>query len=342
MVTKNKKTLFVVLLAIALIAGCSGNNGDGNYPELQGSTDMYENSHDLPCVAEYPHEAESEIEDAAESQPNPFVQQSRESERQFWHGLAADAVRQNLFANSGDVLRGVIGGRQLNEFEPLDIFVTESFVFLSIGTIPEVAIVLFYDVDRITHEINWKVLSYGSTVWNPPKNEAHMFLAREHVEPRQLTNLETVTLTFYSSWMGETDPADIARETVEVYGENLWEETIRLVEKHHGVSIRDLWFDGSILYVDFVPASTIFNVGLGSTWEARAVRQSFSSFPYASEVRFLLFGQRYPLGYLGFDINCAYPCLTGGFGLLMAENWGFGEFILEETMFEPPSCICIW
>ena len=30
MVTKNKKALFVVLLAIAIIAGCNGNNGDEN------------------------------------------------------------------------------------------------------------------------------------------------------------------------------------------------------------------------------------------------------------------------------------------------------------------------
>ena len=342
MARKSKKTLFVVLLAIAIIAGCSGNNGDENYPALHGNVDQYENSLELPCIPESPREAENAVEYPVESQLHPLPQESREHERQFRHGLAVDAVRQNLLANSGDVLRDVIGGRQLSDFEPLDIFITESFVFLSIGAIPEVAVVLFYDVDRISHEISWKVLSYGSTVWNPPKNEAHMFLAREHAEPRQLTSAETVTLTFYSSWMGTYDPTDIVREFVEIYGENLWKETIRLVEKHHGMSIRDLWFDGSILYVDFVPTSTIFNIGLGSIWEAEAVRKSLLSLPYASEVRFLLFGQRFPLGYLGFDINCVYPCLTGGFGLLMAENWGYGQFLLEETMTEPPSCICIW
>ena len=142
--------------------------------------------------------------------------------------------------------------------------------------------------------------------------------------PRQLTTQETVTIRFYM-W-------DVPEETYyieEIPGASLWEETIRLTRLHYGTQVRDLWFDGTVLYVDLMAITGRLNVGWGNILFGMALRRTFEQFPGASEVRFLVGGQR-PLpgsGYIGFDLNCVSPCTVWG-------TWG-----LEPA---PYDCICIW
>jgi hypothetical protein len=89
MVTKFKKTLFFILLTIALIAGCNGNNDDDYYPELQGNIYSHEDSLDAQHVVECPHEIECEIEYPDEQQETPHPEHADDLEHPIPHWQVA-------------------------------------------------------------------------------------------------------------------------------------------------------------------------------------------------------------------------------------------------------------
>jgi len=196
-----------------------------------------------------------------------------------------------------------------------------------IPTIEGEEITNFYDFDwdiwgsiEWVTDFRWRVAAFGDT-WH---SLSHMRLAQPPPQRRHLTDLDTVTLGF-TDWTRAIDETLVIEE---IPGALLWEEAIRLTQYHYGTQVRDIWYDGNILYVDLFPVVGRFNVGLGSIINASYMRQTFEEFPNQTAVRFLVGGER-PLpgtGYNGFDINCVPPCPVW-------MTWG------AESPYE---CICIW
>ena len=128
------------------------------------------------------------------------------------------------------------------------------------------------DWEDVAH-VNWEVLGY-------------IFLGEmrlpEEVRPRHLTDLETITIRIY----------DVDDDTVflwyyeehTIQGDQLWEETLRLMPE-----IRDLWYDGSTLYVDLMPAVGVG--GGGDSIRIMRLQSTFSSFPHVTEIRFSTAGR---------------------------------------------------
>jgi len=262
----------------------------------------------------------------------------------FSYGLTVDDVRENLVENldviAADInqLVGYPIGNNIREsvlshedrvmirstdaliyyraWMPIMLFYKVNRVAFS----SDVMITNFYDVDWDTIEwgieINWTVAAYGDTWYSD-----WLRTVQPPAQPRHLTNMETVAIRIYNhDWDTETESR---YRTEVVVGAQLWEETIRLIP-----TVRDLWFDGTILYVDLLPVVGRFNIGLGSIVGATAMRETFESFPHQNEVRFLVGGVRPTpgTGYNGFDINCLQGCPVWG-------TWGMGSLY---------DCICVW
>jgi hypothetical protein len=172
------------------------------------------------------------------------------------------------------------------------------------------------------YEITWQPAHFGyiwlnGGGWRPMPEPAPAL--------RRLTDLETVTLRFICF---ETYGAVVNRIEETIPGTRLREETIRLMGEYYGALVKDIWYDGDILYVDLFPATGTFNVGLGSQMLGGFMRDAFEQFPGAREVRFLWGGVRFPrgVGYNGYDLNCLPPCPV-------FATWGMGV---------PYDCICEW
>lgn len=121
--------------------------------------------------------------------------------------------------------------------------------------------------------VSWEVLAYSI--------DGNMRLAEEH-EPRHLTDLEIVTIRIYYQ-DPDGDVLEFYYEEHEIQGSQLWEETLRLMP-----DIRDLWYEGTTLYVDLMPIRWI---GWGyDVSRVRRLYDTFSSFPNVSEIRFLTMG----------------------------------------------------
>ena len=235
-----------------------------------------------------------------------------------------DIVRESVLNHPEElIIRGSDVIIRYNVRPPVMLFYrTASLPFLEGEELPEFRSFegIHYSIEWKTVIRNWGVAAFGESwygvYWmHPVPSLAH---------PRQLTTQETVTIRFYM-W-------DVAEETYyieDIPGESLWEETIRLTRLHYGTQVRDLWFNDTILYVDLMPITGRLNVGWGNILFGMALRRTFEQFPGASEVRFLVGGQR-PLpgsGYIGFDLNCVPPCPIWG-------TWGWEN--------PPTDCICIW
>jgi len=203
------------------------------------------------------------------------------------------------------------------------VYVSDSYAVVSHSI--ALPVMLTYNAD-----FEWTLLAYID-VW-------YCFTALHPIpEPgqsRNLTDVESVTLRFYDwfnapMWdlFGVTVTGDYsAYQSITIPGEQLWDEAIRLTEFHYRIPVRDIWYEGDILYVDILPATARFSVGLGSVFHGLAVRDTFMGFPGVSDVRILMSGRRFPPGYNGFDINCLPGCPLWG-------TWGMGLSY---------ACICIW
>jgi len=129
-------------------------------------------------------------------------------------------------------------------------------------------------------EVDWEVMGYVF--------DGDLRLAYER-EPRLLTDLETVTIRIYEFYRA----VEWRYHEEVIVGSELWIETRRLLPE-----VRDLWYEGSALYVDLMLSETR-SVGATGADLPRMDRLAliFSSFPHVSEVRFSTMGR--PRFYFG-------------------------------------------
>jgi len=317
-----KKVLSLgILLLLVLFAGCSDSR-DELYATIEAQAERIEQlsglqQEHLDRIVELQREAEDETV-------------------QFWHGLSPEAVREDFFQNAEALVRNAVGEVRLDlgplQEEDVALLISERFVYALVpaASVNQTLVILSYwrSWDE-PHEIVWTVVAYGTPFFLDPFVElehpfivpAYIIPARELAEPRQLTDLETLTLPFFLAGWGY--PEDDIEEVIQ--GWDLWEEAIRLVREHYGVQIRDIWYEGTTLYVELMPIMAGgFNVGFGSILQGEGVRQTFEAFPDATDVRFLVLGRRFTAGYNGFDINC----ICGGWAAALEIGI--------------PPCTCIW
>ncbi|MCL2388046.1 MAG: hypothetical protein FWC89_10940 [Defluviitaleaceae bacterium] len=214
-----------------------------------------------------------------------------------------DLIREdfiNHFRANEAAMAEKLGMRSLSIGDMFYIIVTPSYVlaYRDGGVLDMYFIFSYRVVGWDTQEIIWNWVAYDIT-WL----DENFTLVREAPTPRHLTNLQTVTVRFYylddgGSW--ETLP--YIEETIR--GENLWAESIRLIKEHNGIMVRDLWYDGSTLYVDLkLGMLSEFRVGLGNLIWADSMIETFYSFPDVENVIFLLDGNTMPGIYLDYCIN---------------------------------------
>lgn len=242
-------------------------------------------------------------------------EQQSESEPIFRYSLTENDILDSLLENldaleaEAHLLLGYPAGEWIVEailFNREHIIIRDSDVLINHPS--WLPVMLFYNtatVDGLSH-IHWGIVAYGDSWYGT----SHMRLVQPPATRRQLTDLETVTIRFYDWDSGE----DVVYTDEEIRGAYLWEEAICLMWCHYFVQVRDIWYEGDILYVDLFPIVGRFNVGLGSILMGMRLREAFEQFPHQNAVRFLVGGER-PLpgtGYNGFDLNCVPPCPAHG------------------------------
>ena len=164
-------------------------------------------------------------------------------------------------------------------------------------------------------EVNWEVMGY---ILN---GELRLVYERE---PRILTDLETVTIRMYDVWDGyySFDAWGYREETI--LGSELWQETLRLMPE-----VWDLWYEGSILYVDLMSSETVDPGGSRGDFRAERLARIFSSFPHVSEIRFLTMGQP------GLRMISRVSHRTGGIVDVEAGRWITGcQLEADDPWFE--------
>ncbi|MCL2198509.1 MAG: hypothetical protein FWB80_06270 [Defluviitaleaceae bacterium] len=225
--------------------------------------------------------------------------------RAFPHGLNEDEIRESFFAyfdsdefntHKQEKLGLNIRSGDLNE-------ITLNIHYLIAQENSWMGLYFFFAYTVWEGEITWHWLGYDVhwLPWLPMR----FTTVRELPTPRRLTGLPYVTVRFHH--FPDSPPYDdvTAHYTQEtIRGAYLWAETIRLAQEHNGVLIRDLWYEGSTLYVDLKLAMLFaFRVGLGSITAAEAMIETFYSFPGVTNVVFLLDGKEMPGIYNDWCVN---------------------------------------
>jgi len=324
-----KKILsFCIILLIILFTGCN-NNHDELYAAI---AEQAEHIEELQQTIQEQNDLRQEQFDAIAQ----LQEETETEEPPFWHGLTESQVRADFFQNAEMLVRNAIGEMRgepapLRE-EDVHLLISDRFVIVQApdwGVGQSVAFLSYRQDHDNNWEIVWTLTGYGTSFFPgvyadlefrnvaPP----YVISARAPAEARQLTDLETVPLPFWTEW--DSYDGEPIEETIQ--GAALWVDTIRLMREHYGIQIRDLWYEGTTLYVELMPNMVgRFNSGIGNTLEGDAIRRTFEAFPNAADVRFLVLGRRFPAGYLGFDINCT----CGGWSSLPETG--------------ASTCTCIW
>jgi len=198
------------------------------------------------------------------------------------HGLYADEVKaaflenEELLAEIAEIA-GLWPGFQI---EP--VAVTDNHLLFARGLVS-------YWVDRSSREITWQLEAYRLD-WMGWRH------VREAPTPRRLTDSQTVAIRNYS--VDDATMAVYHQSTLEVAGEDLWHELTQIW------GIKDIWYVGDILHVDFHPRMEMaFNIGLGSLPFAEAMIHTLFSLPNVAEMVFTLDGGPMMHGYLGFCLR---------------------------------------
>jgi len=212
----------------------------------------------------------------------------------FHHGLAPYQVKTQLENDSHfiDFIGDNFPDWRSNWEGFTDNDTVEIYAFYAVITIPTIwapiVIFLSYHVDN--HVVVWHIESYSA-----PASDG--FNPRHIPQPRHLTDLEVVTIGFAYNCR-EIDPGVNFLPEAEKYheeeidGENLWEEFIRLMRYHTGIRVRDLWYEGTILYVDLAPVEGIvFNWGSTGSWYRTSILfRTLATFPDVAEIVILVGG----------------------------------------------------
>jgi len=164
-----------------------------------------------------------------------------------------------------------------------------SYAVITIPTIwAPIVIFLSYHVDN--HVVVWHIEGYSAPASNG-------FNPRHIPQPRRLTDLDVITIGFAYNCR-EIDPGVNFLPEAEKYheeeidGENLWAEFIRLMRYHTGIRVRDLWYEGTTLYVDLAPVEEIvFNWGSTGSWYRTSILfRTLATFPDVTEFVVLVGG----------------------------------------------------
>jgi hypothetical protein len=212
----------------------------------------------------------------------------------FSHGLTASDIKHQLENDSAFI--GFIGENYPNWHPRWEGFTSEDTVRIykryAVVEVPTNwgMITAFLSYQVMNGMVHWQVESYNA----PGRWE---FRPRYIPQPRHLTDLAYVTIGF-AYYCFEIDPGiNYLPEAwkyhdVEIPGEYLWEEFIRLMRYYSGIRVRDLWIEGTRLYVDLAPVETIvFNWGSTGGWHrSNVLFKTLATFPDITEFIVLVDG----------------------------------------------------
>ena len=275
-----KKFLPAILIALIFILSGCGNRSTivGLQDEIHGLLDEIQLlSNELTTLE---HTAAELYEESADLQQK-IDQLTPPTDPRLSHGLYTDDIKAAFLANEDFHIKiaGLAGFRHDFPLEPMTI--TDRNILFPRGLVS-------YHVDRSTQEITWSLVAYELD-WMGWRH------VRESPTPRRLTNYETVTMRVYSL---DGDMAVYLQETREIPGQDLWHELTQMW------GIRDVWYTGDILHVDFHPHMEMaFNVGLGSLFVLDTMMETLFSLPNVANIVFTLDGGPMMHAYLGVCLN---------------------------------------
>jgi hypothetical protein len=302
-------TAALIVIPLLLLGACGGSN-----QQLENEIRRLENEI-------------RRLESVLESEPP-----STQSPAVFAHGLDEDGVRSafhRFFGDSGiaDGIEEKLGLR----FRPEDmdiVFLHHNYLIVRetswLGGMAREGywlggLYFFFqyraDIESGEVEFDWfgyEAVSpvYLSGEW--PFGRFTLVRQREIPTPRRLTDLPEVTVRFHF-FPYEEPYGDVLYHYTEetINGGVLWEETIRLIAEHNHIMVRDLWYEGSTLYVDLKLGMLrgFFDMGWASVIWAESLIETFYSFPGVSDVIFLLDGMEHPGIFDGLSLNMRRPWL---------------------------------
>ena len=233
-------------------------------------------------------------------------------EQPFSHGLTPSQVRQaflKALETEIDLTDIIPGQHELlgKEF----ISVNERYVLIRVDRVMpwenvEIEILFSYEVDGLG--------SFTTITWTPIVMHDIWtgIVDIEERTPRQLTQQEVVTVQFAYHCL-EIDPSvnllpeAFLYNSVDILGEDLWREFIRLMYEHTSISVWDLWVENNKLYVDLVDSEAIF-FDWGSTGSAyRGIRLNNTLISLVDSLE---------------GVN-SYEVLVGGIRGVFTSHWSF-------------------
>ena len=202
-----KKILLLLVLLAALLSGCGGSGNSDSNDELQQIIDEQAAIIDELNLALYTYQNEN----------TGLHRRVREltlwADPQFHQGLHASEIRAAFLADEEFLAEivDIAGFWPPYPFAEHTITVTPNHVFFPRG-------IVSYSVDITTRRITWTLEAYQLS-WLGWRN------VREAPASRMLTNFETVAIRIYRI----DDVMSVYHQsTVEIPGENLWQEVTQM------------------------------------------------------------------------------------------------------------------
>jgi len=118
-------------------------------------------------------------------------------------------------------------------------------------------------------------------------------LAKPPGEYQPPENMETITVNFHFYVFHPCGDEAFEYIPIEVPGEKWREKILQLMPQYSGIYIRDLWYEGTRLFVDLYAAqAAAFNMGSFWGYVLTAVLvETMKSLPYTEEILILVEGQ---------------------------------------------------
>ena len=178
-------------------------------------------------------------------------------------------------------------------------------VFITVGwesSWPPIGVVLSFQ--REDEYVNWDHAILSWEVVGYTTGDGLRFISDRKRNTDRLTDSETVAVRFYYYEEGYIHRQGLEEGlhyiSEEIAGEQLRDEFIRLMSDHAEIEIWDLWYEGSILYVDLMPVERgrFRGGGCGSSAHNRIqsrhhqLIRTLSSFSDAQTIHVLIGGER--------------------------------------------------
>jgi len=222
----------------------------------------------------------------------------------YHHGLSEDDIKRDFIENANDLLSFMGADDVIVDEE--SIYVTSFYIVADVELViayphrhserPPIhaQVVLNYYVLR--SGIDWRVRMYrhgtGDYWWSDVTTRQPAFAERVEGQPFELDGYFTITFNSFDwdAWYGDSFDEQI-------YAANWREEFIRLYYYYTGERMRDIWYEGNMIVVDFYSSTRSAFVFAGSSPEGILSRLMFPplfSLPYVEKVDFLIDGRRVP------------------------------------------------